>query len=334
MNLRVLVPALCLVFSGAALAQDAKLALVFATEQDTIGIDECTSRISESVRLTLTATNASTDPAAEARLYVSLSNGCTASDFEAETCVVDSTLACSCIKEFDTTNATTFSADVVLADVAGFNDSDPCVEGTSSTVTFRAVLYRPASADRAAEVEAESDSRGIAIDGVRPDRPESAPTVTASEGSLYVKGAAVTGEEIDHYEVCYRARITGGSGVTLETTLALTNTELQEGLTCTSADSDKLTGGTYKLTGLQNETPYEVVYAAVDAAGNRGPNSDSAEGTPVSLNDFAELYAGTPTDPNAQIEEGGCATTPARPNGGMLAFAALGLLLALRRRNR
>jgi hypothetical protein len=103
-------------------------------------------------------------------------------------------------------------------------------------------------------------------------------------------------------------------------------------LVCGDADSTGASGWADK--GLTNGVSYHVAVAAVDQAGNVGPLSKPACGTPEVVDSFYELYrrAGGPGG------GGFCAAAPgARATSGLifgLVVAALGLVRARRRRKR
>ncbi len=87
--------------------------------------------------------------------------------------------------------------------------------------------------------------------------------------------------------------------------------------------SDVTTPGRYRISGLQNGVQYTVVARGFSSAGNQGPDSQPALGTPVPSSDFWETYRQA-----GGREEGGCASGAA----GALALAGLLAALALRRR--
>jgi hypothetical protein len=90
----------------------------------------------------------------------------------------------------------------------------------------------------------------------------------------------------------------------------------------------------YRLKGLQNDLPYEVVVVAVDDDGNLGSPSDTITGTPVLTVDFYNEYAnegGTPVGGYCGIAGGA-----ARPGGFAILLSILfsGLAVARPRRRR
>lgn len=87
--------------------------------------------------------------------------------------------------------------------------------------------------------------------------------------------------------------------------------------------SPNSTGGSATISGLANNTAYDVVVFAYSVGGNPGPASNQMSGTPVPAADFWEVYKD-----HGGVEKGGCGT------GAAAAPALLGAiaLLALRRR--
>lgn len=283
-----------------------------------IGIDDCVTRTEGIIGLRLTenhGSNSVIDPSY--RFYWHTSDS---------PCFIGTGLAgcpsanadgtCGCIDEI--------SANSLSFRIADLGFEVLCGEGGPDTLYFAGQVVF-ADADGEDEIYDTERSVSVEFDRVRPGRPSAAPTVIGIENALKVRGESVEGA--DRYEVCARP-YTGSDATYVETG---SNDELRapfSTLDCSTTSS--LGNDGFRVTGLENNIAYEVVYAAVDAAGNRGPSSRSAVGTPVPQLDFAELYTNSL---GGQVgEQGGCSTRPGLPTSTLPVLVVVGLAFALRRR--
>jgi len=148
-----------------------------------------------------------------------------------------------------------------------------------------------------------STSSTVTYDGLPPDAPTLG-TVTSQDSALR---ASVTGIDSEAVEVRIGARVAGSPGAyTLSDRVA------------TAGDTVYAT-----VTGLVNDTEYEVVAYAVDAADNTSAASAPLLATPRKTEGFFGQYRAA-----GGGERGGCASAPA----AALPLAAL--LLAMSRRRR
>lgn len=336
-----LLAAVASLLAAPAGAQDlATLEITLTDDPGPIGIDTCSSRGAETFSLSATVTPGETPDERTPiyRFYFYTGE---------QTCTRQSGLvdcpsfgydndgmACGCIDETTLLDSESgFSTSTTLqAAFMTFLEANLCVDEAPDEVNFFAEAYYEASGSLTAE-SVESGVVAITVDRDRPPAPTAAPRLVAVEGALIVSADAVSTAE--SYEVCARTIASGdiAAATTLDFTVKqidgseVSNTTLRENFTrCRSAGSE-VAG--YRFDDLDNNVNYEVVYAAIDAAGNRGPNSRSAFGMPVPQRDFAEQYT-------AQLggypgETGGCAAAPAGGPTG-LGWLTLGLLALIRRR--
>lgn len=229
--------------------------------------------------------------------------------------------ACGCFYETTTLAGANFSTTTTLRTALSNYANSLCDDNAPSRVNFIGELYYP-STDNLVEESIISSPVAVTVDRTRPGAPSDIPRVTGVESALVVTADGITEGSVS-YEVCVRLV---GATSDVDPGGTTTNEALREGFTCASAGSSV---SSFRFEGLTNDVNYEVVYAAVDEALNRGPNSPSATGRPQPQRDFAEQYT-------AQLggqsgETGGCAATPA---GGPspLGWLTLGLLALIRRR--
>lgn len=291
---------------------------------DPIGIDDCASALTETRLIELTNNSDSTDIRdPEYRLYYYLgSEPCFVGDGVSDcpgTGTADDDEACGCVEQ-RTTSSFSFSLDdLAIADL--------CAEGGPDSVTLIGQIVYPADNDTDELTYEGTDGVTLTFDRIRPGRPTDAPSVAAVEAGLRVRGETVT--DADRYEVCVRP-YDGTAGASPATG---SNEELRGSFaTASCRTADSVGGDGYRFTGLANGTPYEVVYAAIDEAGNRGPNSPSNVGTPQPQLDFAEYY--TNRLGGQQGEQGGCSSAPGRAPVTPIVLFFLGLAAVVTRARR
>ena len=108
------------------------------------------------------------------------------------------------------------------------------------------------------------------------------------------------------------------------------------GSNCYTGGGETVTGESatgYTITGLTDQTTYDVVVAAVDGSGNVGPPSSCVHDFPAPITDFYSTYAGaggTAGGGFCALDAVGLPTGSAGLVGGVVA----GLLAAIRRRRR
>lgn len=292
----------------------------FATgAQQAIGIDACASRVTSTLSLELTEDyNTLSAATPEYRFYWHTTSepDCLIGDGSGACPSANASNTCGCI---GSGGASSLS---FRLDGLGI---DPLCDGGPDAIYFSGEIYYPEVDGSAEEVYETSDPVQVDFDRTRPGRSSAAPTLVSLESALKVRGGAIEGA--DHYEVCARPY----TGRLAEPALDGSNDELRVPFTdaeCKSADT--LSNDGYRYSGLENNIAYEVAFAAVDEAGNRGPTSASAVGTPVPQLDFAELYTNSLGDQAG--EQGGCSTRPGLPTPALPALLVLGLVLIARRR--
>jgi hypothetical protein len=102
--------------------------------------------------------------------------------------------------------------------------------------------------------------------------------------------------------------------------------------------SDKLTGTSYQITGLDNGTTYYVAVTAIDSNDNESASLEVREGVPVEVQDFWQYYKASGGSSDAGYY--GCTASGVAPTGGaaqggwlvLFALAVLGLARFARRR--
>ena len=148
-----------------------------------------------------------------------------------------------------------------------------------------------------------STSTTVSYDGLPPDAPTLV-SVTSQDAALRAAVGDVAGDAV---EVRIGARVAGSTG----------EYRLSDRV-ATAGDTVYVT-----LDGLTNDTQYEVVAYAVDAADNASAASEPMLGTPHKTEGFFGQYRAAGGD-----ERGGCASVPAT------ALPLAAVLLALSRRRR
>lgn len=295
-----------------------------------VGIDNCETQLSTSFSLdaapTFDAVDDGRTPVFRIYFYAG-ATVCTRADGLSE-CPSATTDAegnvCGCISEREGGD-TTLSASTTLNDMVAEASTYFCVDNAAGTIKFASEIYYAAEGDLSAESFLSAESETITIDRTRPAQPAAAPRVASAENALQVTVDEVSGAET--YEICVRDLTEQLSPVD---GADVTNDTLRAGFT-TCRSSGVTAGSAYRFTGLTNDANYEVVYAAIDSAGNRGPNSDSATGQALSQRDFAEQY--TSQIGEGRGESGGfCAATPGRTTGDGWWLLGFGALWCLRRR--
>lgn len=311
-----------------------------------ISIDDCTSRLAESVRITGTY-KGSAGTSYDLRITTSSSSTvCDRSILSA--CPLDGT-DCACLAEEDSGTTVTASS-VKLSDLVEGGCS-----GSSDKHVYFFVQYYQAATDLVAERSEDSASFDLVIDRTRPPAPGTAPTVVAAEEALVVTPPESDSGDVERFEICAipsaAVADTADAGVTDgtdETNESLRGAYASASARCQSFSTANRSDG-YRLTGLENGVTYQVVAATLDDAGNRSANSPAETGTPADVLDFAEYYykvcKGDAPDPDAEnyaalkaqydartCEEGGCNTSPT--SAPPLAFTLGALLMGLLRRRR
>lgn len=294
------------------------VSIAFTGDVAPIGIDNCINRTEEVIGLQLTESHGSTTISNPVyRFYWHTGDtACFVGDGLADCPSANASETCGCISE-----ANTSSISFRIADL-GF--SPLCSEGGPDVIYFAGQVAFPLD-DGDEETYESEESVSVDFDRDRPARPLTAPTVIGIENALKVRGQDIEGAS--RHEVCVRPY----TGTTAPYVASGSNDELRapfSSLDCERTES--LTNDGYRFTGLENNIAYEVVYAAVDLAGNRGPSSPSAIGTPVPQLDFAELY--THNLGGQTGEQGGCSTGPGLPGSTAPVLVVLGLAFAWRRR--
>lgn len=293
-------------------------------EPDPIGIDNCLTEVNADRLVELTDNSSSTatgDP--QYRLYYYLGGEACFIGDGIDACpgtgTAEDEAACGC---FETRSLSSFPFS--LSDLGV---GDLCAADAPDTVTFVGQIIFPAEGDNDEVTYEGTDGVTITFDRVRPGRPGDRPRLAAGENALIVRVDGLS-DDVDRYEVCARPYdgVSGESPATGDSNEALRG----DFATALCRTTDRFGAEGYRLEGLQNYVNYEVVYAALDAAGNRGPNSPASVATPVPQLDFAELY--TQRLGGQTGEQGGCATTPGRAPTAPLLLAIPLLALAFRAR--
>lgn len=325
---------LTLLLALPAVAQDSIDINFAGSEAPTdIGIDNCETRLSESFVLEATPSTDGADPRTPtARIYYYTGDAVCVRTDGLEDCpsavVQEDGNVCGCVQEQEGT--TTLTSTRSIGDLVEQAASIFCVDGGPVTLRFAGELYFPAQDNLSTESILSEDSETITFDRQRPEQPAAAPRVSSADGALRVSIDEVA--QAESYEICV-AQFSGEleAVVTIGLTKQLVTNEILRAGYSTCASNGVSTSSAYRFTGLTNEINYLVVYAAIDAAGNRGPNSDPATGRPVPQQDFAEYY--TSQIGEGRGESGGfCAATPGGSSGDGWWLLGLGALLALRRR--
>lgn len=291
---------------------------------DPIGIDNCVTEVGKTRIIELTDDSASTDTRdPEYRLYYYLGGEPCFVDDGIDACpglgTAEDDAACGC---FEARPQSSFSFDLTDLGVG-----DLCADGAPDSVTFIGQIVFPDDGTNDEVTYEGTDGVTVTFDRVRPGRPLDQPRLAPGENALIVRVDGLS-DDVARYEVCVRP-YTGVSGASPAT--GASNEELRGDFASALCRSTEQFGGDgYRFEGLENYVNYEVVYAAIDAAGNRGPNSPSAVETPVPQLDFAELY--TQRLGGQTGEQGGCATTPGRAPAAPLLLAIPLLALAIRAR--
>lgn len=232
-------------------------------------------------------------------------------------------LPCGCLYETTTLAANEYSTTTTIANIMSSDASVLCSDDGPNELKFVGEIYYPADADLSAQSLPSDNLVAVTVDRERPAAPSDTPRVQGVESGLFVSGDGIVETDVT-YEVCVRQVGTSGSVGDGSSS----NDALREGFTqCRDVEQGAPT--LFRFTGLQDGINYEVVYAAIDAAGNRGPNSPSATGVPEAQRDFAEQYTASL---GGQVgETGGCSAADDRAPAG-LSWLALGLLAVIRRR--
>lgn len=231
---------------------------------------------------------------------------------------------CGCLKEVDTgTNvSTTFVLDDLVPDI--------CTAGGETEIRFYLEYRRTPSADdqQAANAIHSKTPQSIFIDLERPPAPTGVPEVAAADSALVISIEHVDNEEdVARYEVCVAPVSaddpgTGGADADGSDSL-VSNEDLRTPFVESDCERVSKDDGSVRVDGLENDVQYRVVYATVDAAGNRSANSREARGTPREVLDFAEYYAGR----WGGGEQGGCRSATARTLSPAALLMTVGLLL-------
>ena len=245
--------------------------------------------------------------------------------------------ACGCLVERDSSDINSdFDHQVTFPDDENLK-SLFCTGGASINFQARLVFT-----DGASDTET-SEELNIAADLTAPTKPAT-PIVQAADNAISVtvdaseQATSEASGSVQDHEVCVRKK-SATSDANTETSNSEDDapsndvTALRGGYSNCSPRTTKLKDGEdYRFEGLELNITYEVIVAAYDEAGNRSENSDSAEATPASLFDFAELYSNRVGEYKG--EEGGCSNLGVNSNDaplfGLLAIA--GIWLAGRRR--
>ena len=312
--------ALCSFLAQSAWAQtSSELELTSSFSITEIGIDDCADDIDGQLNLSGNFTNSSSYSNYELRLTF---------DIGQEPCSRDTlnscpkysgsvTAGCGCLKSGSTSSISyTGNLSDILENLGQICDSS----NGSSEIRFYLEYYN--ESDSSNTVELRSTAQEIHFDFSRPDAPSSAPRLSPGEEAITVRFDSISGSDIAKYEVCYKESSsnstedagTADSDITEEKDAT---TETQKRFKAASDSNESLRGdfshcssvstgeSSHRIEGLSNDTTYEVVYAAIDNAGNRGPNSPSASAAPAEVDDFAEVYS-----KSGGREEGGCSSLP------------------------
>jgi hypothetical protein len=162
---------------------------------------------------------------------------------------------------------------------------------------------------------------------------------SSSTGSLSNAGACTSTALSSGFELDGGAVATTESGVSSGPGgLSLISCAYVQGVgsNCYTGGGETVTGESstgYTITGLTDNTTYDVVVAAVDGSGNVGPPSSCVHDFPAPITDFYSTYAGeggTAGGGFCALDAAGLPTGSAGLVGGVVA----GLLAALRRRRR
>lgn len=279
---------------------------------DPIGIENCPDRIDDAFRLTGDVTEGELDIEDFQVLFTYSVGGsaCDPNDFLTEcdpNFLADD--ACGCLELSGEVPIET--RDFALSDLPV---EDLCAETGPDRVSF---FFNLVGTDLLGEpVVLTTQPVQIDFDREPPRRPDAPPEVAAAENAVLVDFDFDAIADADEYEVCARratdddgARAPDAGSADFDTC----------GRVRLSADLP------FRLSGLENDVSYEVAYAAVDRADNRGPFSDTATATPAPVLDFAEYYrrVGGP-------ESGGCSVSS---RAVVPALVALVLLAGWRRRS-
>ena len=318
---------LLVALSGSAWGQSEEdLATSITLEQTSIGIDNCSRWASEG--FSVTGQIKRTESLAYT-LRLTWSTGEACSQDSNDTCPgtgngSGTDVECGCLRESTGTPTEVRDTDVTLRGLLGHY---PCgADRPYTEVNFYLDFYQKVDG-QADATRQTGPAATVAFDFERPAAPTGAPALSNAEKALRVSVDGVSDNDVASYEVCYRR----ATGLTTDSDAGVdgttpTNDSLRAGFdACTSVDSgDRKT----RIEGLDNGVVYEVVYAAIDAAGNRSANSPVATGTPAEVLDFAEHYAAV-----GGAEHGGCSASPTRGDLPLALIFLVGLvgLVRLRR---
>lgn len=309
-----------------ALADDA--VEVSGDDPGPIGIDACLTQIETefTVRGSVTFDSVTDERTPIYRLYYFTGDAACYRENGIDTCPMRATDAngdlCGCFYETSTLAANEYSTTTTIANILSSDSTTLCGDSAPGELKFVGEIYYAAENDLSAQSLPSDNLIAVTVDRERPATPGDVPRVQGVENGLLVSGDGIA-ESDANYEICVR-QVGTSSPVEGDTT---TNDTLREGFTqCRETSSAP---SLYRFEGLQDGVNYEVVYAAIDTAGNRGANSASAVGVPQAQLDFAEQY--TASLGGQAGETGGCEAADGRSPAG-LAWLALGLLAVIRRR--
>lgn len=294
---------------------------------DPIGRIGCDDRLAETLNVTALFDELGESEAYTLRLLVYTGSEPDCATSNTVTCpsiTVDESSVCGCIEE------STQDTIAWRGALSSLGDFGSVVCASSGTIKFRADVDFE-SADRE---DKESGIIEIITDVEAPTAPESKPIVQAGETALVVslESADRSNSDVVNHEICLRPAGSAtepsdaGTGEVSDVTLA----DLRDGFSNCQTTSN-LKNSEFRYSNLTNDQEYEVVVAAMDAAGNRSNNSPISTGTPASLLDFAELY--DERRGGADGETGGC-STHGRSTNTVWLFGMLLTLGAMRRRVR
>lgn len=327
---RLITPLFVVAFAGAAFAQVQQSDLTVQGDDDLvyIGIDNCEARVNRSfsVRGEVEGVADSADFDVVLTWGANGTTCSTAGYFSGSSCTLGSSEQnCGCLASGSSSPIEKQSVVIRELPIEGL-----CTDGGPTTVDF--FLHYSGVDDEDKSVLLISEPLTITFDRKRPPAPLTAPTVRAAEAALEIDFDP-TAQDAESFEICLRPEIavpTGGaeSGADAGAGSSVSDTDLLRGgfTNCRKVSKSSLP---YRFGGLVNETEYEIVYASIDRADNRGPNSPPTTARPSDVRDFAEYYREV-----GGLETGGCAVAAGR---GAVWFPLFALLLggaALGRRKR
>jgi len=290
--------------SGVALAQeeesvaDSLTTISLSPSGEYLNLESC-AQIAEETEFSLSAEYNAASPTIsyKVRLVATTGSSCSHEDV-CNTSALDSG-GCSCLREVS--NSSSISTKFKVRDLF----DEVCVEGEERIVSFF-LHYAEDDVDPllgTSPVTEESSAVKLNIDLKAPSDPAEAPRVSPAEEALRITIDEVGGDA-SSYETCVREL---GSAEPF------------------TACRELSAGEAYRFEGLLNDVTYEVMYLAYDEAGNPSNQSPSAEGTPASVLDFAEVYS--QQYPGGEL--GGCEAQ--RSHHALWALLLVGCV-ALRRR--